>query len=138
MPEYVWLFYPWIHLLGRILFASFCILFGLMHIFGSGVSGYMQSKEVPGSRVVAPAMGIMILVGGVFILLGWHRFIGAGLVFLALFPAAWALHPFWKESDPRQRLVEMALFFQALALAGAALFFAYHSGLPWPVALGSP
>lgn len=138
MPEYLWPFYPWVHLGGRILFSLFCIVFGSMHIFGSGVSGYMQTKAIPGPRIVAAAMGVMILVGGVFILLGWHRFIGAGLVFLALFPAGWALHPFWKEEDPAKRLVEMAHFFKVLAMAGAALLIAYHSGLAWPMALGSP
>ena len=71
-----------------------------------------------------------------FILLGWHRFIGAGLVFLVLFPAGWALHPFWKESDPVARQNELAQFLKALALSGAALFMAFYGGTVWPLSLG--
>jgi uncharacterized membrane protein YphA (DoxX/SURF4 family) len=133
MPESI---YPWLHLVGRILFSLFLIVFGLMHLFSPRIAEYFQSKELPGPRVVAWAMGVMVLVGGVFLLLGWHRFIGAGLVFLALFPAGWALHPFWKESDPAKRLTEMAHFFVVLALSGAALFMAFYSDTVWPMSLG--
>jgi uncharacterized membrane protein YphA (DoxX/SURF4 family) len=136
MPEYLWPAYPWIHVIGRVLFSLFCILFGLMHLLGSEVPAYMQRKSIPGPRVVSVAMGLMILVGGVFILFGWHRFIGAGLVFLAVFPAGWALHPFWKELDPEKRLNEMAHFAKALAIAGAALLVAYYAGGYWPLSIG--
>ena len=71
--------FPWLHLVGRILFSLFLIVFGLMHLFSPRVAEYFDSKEIPGPRVVASAMGVMVLVGGVFLLLGWHRFIGAGL-----------------------------------------------------------
>lgn len=138
MPEFVWSLYPWIHLAGRVLFSLFCILFGLMHVLGSSVPAYMGKKGIPGPRVVSVAVGLMILVGGLLILLGWHRFVGAGLVFLAVFPSGWALHPFWTEQDPQQRLNEMAHFFKALAIAGAALLIAYYGGAAWPLALGSP
>jgi len=133
MPESI---YPWLHLVGRILLSLFLITFGLMHLFSPRIAEYFGSKKIPGPRVVAWAMGVMVLVGGVFLLLGWHRFIGAGLVFLALFPAGWALHPFWKESDPAKRLTEMAHFFKILALSGAALFMAFYSDTVWPMSLG--
>jgi putative oxidoreductase len=136
MPEYMWSVYPWVHLSGRVLFSLFCILFGLMHMFGSGVPAYLQEKGIPGPKVVSAAMGLMMLVGGVFILLGWHRFIGGGLVFLAMFPAGWALHPFWKEQDPTKRLHLMSHFFNALAIAGGALLVAYYGGAYWPLSLG--
>lgn len=138
MPEALWPAYPWIHLAGRILFSLFCILFGLMHIFGTGVPDYMRSRGVPGPKIVSAATGLMVLVGGVLVLLGWHRFVGAGLVFLAVFPAAWALHPFWKEQEPAKRLEEMSHFFKAVALAGGALLIAFYGGSAWPFSLGSP
>ena len=124
MPESV---YPWLHLVGRVLFASFLIVFGLRHLFSPRIAEYMQLKGIPGPRVVAWATGLMVLVGGGFILLGWHRFVGAGLVFLALFPSGWALHPFWTEADPVTRQSEMAHFLKALALAGSALLVAFYA-----------
>jgi uncharacterized membrane protein YphA (DoxX/SURF4 family) len=133
MPEWI---FPWMHLSGRVLFSLFLVVFGLMHLFSPKIAEYFGTKEIPGPRVVAWAMGAMVLVGAVFLLLGWHRFIGAGLVFLALFPAGWALHPFWKETDPAIRLTEMAQFFKVLALSGAALFMAFYGGTVWPLSLG--
>jgi putative oxidoreductase len=53
-----------------------------------------------------------------------------------LFPAGWALHPFWKESDPVARQNELAQFLKALALSGAALFMAFYGGTVWPLSLG--
>ena len=96
--------------------------------------GYVWDRHLETKPIFT--MGLMMLVGGVFILLGWHRFIGGGLVFLAIFPAGWALHPFWKEQDPAKRLEEMAHFFKALAMAGAALLVAYYGGAYWPLSLG--
>ena len=133
MPEWI---FPWMHLSGRLLFSLFLVVFGVMHLFSPKIAEYFGTKEIPGPRVVAWAMGVMVLVGAVFLLLGWHRFIGAGLVFLALFPAGWALHPFWKETDPAVRLTEMAQFFKVLALSGGALFMAFYGGTVWPFSLG--
>ena len=134
MPESL---LPWMHLAGRILFSSFAIVFGLRHLFAlKQTAVYFQKKQVPGPSPVAVATGLMVLVGGVFVLLGWYRFIGAGLIFLALFPAGWALHPFWTESDPEVRQEELSHFMKVLALAGAALIVAFYSGTVWPLSLG--
>ncbi|UCD23161.1 MAG: DoxX family protein [Gemmatimonadota bacterium] len=133
MPEWI---FPWMHLASRILFSLFLVVFGLMHLVSPRIAEYFGTKEIPGPRVVAWAMGVMVLVGAVFVAIGYYRFIGAGLIFLALFPAGWALHPFWKETDPAVRLTEMAQFFKVLALAGAALFVAFYSNTVWPLSLG--
>lgn len=135
MPEQVW---TWMHLVGRILFASFAIFFGLRHLIGMRVTArFLESREVPGPKPVAFVTGIMLLVGGTFVLLGWHRFIGAGLLFLVLFPGGWALHAFWTESDPADRMDQMGHFMKTVALAGAALIFAYYAAGPWPLSLGN-
>ena len=137
MPEAGVAAYPWIHLTGRVLFSGFVVLFGLRHLLGLKVTArYFERKGVPGPLPVAVVTGLMLTVGGVFVLLGWHRFIGAGLLFLVLFPGAWALHPFWTESDPDRRQDEMAHFFKTLGLAGASLFIAYYGGTGWPLSIG--
>ncbi|MDH3497477.1 MAG: DoxX family protein, partial [Gemmatimonadota bacterium] len=86
--------------------------------------------------VMTVGTGLMILVGGVTVLLGWHRFIGAGLLVLFLVSTAFLMHPFWKEQDPTARMNEMAHFQKDLAPAGAALLLAYYAGWPWPFSLG--
>ena len=128
---------PWIHLAGRVLFAGFLVVFGLRQVFTSdAVIRFFADREVPGPRPVSVVTGLMILLGGVFVALGWHRFVGAGLVFLALFPAGWALHRFWSVTDPETQQNDQAHFFKTLAIVGAALFIAFYAGDPWPVSLG--
>ena len=76
------------------------------------------------------------MVGGALVLLGWSRFIGAGLLVIFLLPTAFLMHPFWKESDPAVKQNEMAHFLKVLALAGAALLIAYYGGTYWPMSFG--
>lgn len=138
MPEQWWALWPWMHLAGRICFSLFFILFGLNQLLRpAAVVMYFRSKEIPGPRPVAFATGIMLVVGGVLVLLGWSRFIGSGLLFLTLFPGAFALHPFWKETDPTARLSERAQFFMTLGLAGAALLVGYYSSDWWPLSVAN-
>ncbi len=58
------------------------------------------------------------------------------LIFLFLVPTAFIMHPFWKESEALAKQNEMAHFMKDIALAGAALFFAYYAGDWWPLSLG--
>lgn len=137
MPDQLWLFYPWMHLAGRVLFSLFFIVFGLSHLVDlRGAAGFLERRGVPGPRPVAVVSGLMLLLGGGLVLLGWHRFIGAGLLFLVLFPGAFALHPFWAEHDPALRRSKLAQFCMTLGLAGAALFIAFYGYQPWPLSVG--
>ena len=127
----------WIHVAGRVLFAGFLVVFGLRQVFAvETVVRFFSLKEVPGPRPVSAVTGLMILLGGVFVAVGWKPSVGAGLVFLALFPAGWALHRFWSEQDPTAQQEELAHFLKTLALVGGALFIAFYAGGPWPMAVG--
>lgn len=127
---------PWMHLMGRILFAMIFIASGMNHLMKlDDMSAYAASKGVPAAKAATALSGIMMLAGGVMILLGWHRFIGAGLLVMFLIPTAFMMHPFWKESDPQASMNEMSHFMKTLALAGAALMIAFYAGMPWPMSL---
>lgn len=128
--------YPWMHLVGRLLFAMLFVSSGIAHLTNKGMVGYAQSKGVPAPAVMVPLTGVMILVGAVLVALGWHRFIGAGLLVLFLVPTAFVMHAFWKETDPMAKMGEMVHFQKDLALAGAALLAAYYAGWTWPMSLG--
>jgi uncharacterized membrane protein YphA (DoxX/SURF4 family) len=134
MPEQL---FPWMHLIGRILFSMIFIASGLNHFFKLGEgTAYAASKGVPAAKLMTVVSGLAILLGGVFVLLGWHRFIGAGLVVIFLTGTAFFMHAFWKETDPLTMQNEMAHFMKDMALAGAALLIAFYSGAPWPMSLG--
>jgi putative oxidoreductase len=126
-----------IHIVGRVLFCMLFIIGGLRHFLKmDDVSASAASKGVPAAKAWTALSGIAFLVGGVLVLLGWSRFIGAGLLAIFLVLAAVLMHPFWKETDPGARMSEMVHFMKDMALAGAALLIAYYSGTAWPLALG--
>ncbi len=134
MPEQL---YPWMHVIGRILFAMIFIMFGMNHLFKlNDMAGYAQSKGVPAAKAATALSGLWIAVGGALVLLGWSRFIGAGMLVIFLVPTAFIMHPFWKETDAMTKMNEMVHFMKDLALAGAALFIAYYGGSQWPMSLG--
>ena len=134
MPEQL---YPWMHLIGRVLFAMIFIASGMNHFFKLNEgAAYATAKGIPAAKAMTVVSGLMILLGGVSVLLGWHRFIGAGLIVIFLVPTAFVMHAFWKETDPMMMQNEMAHFMKDMALVGAALLIAFYSGMPWPMSLG--
>ncbi len=127
---------PWLHLMGRVLFAMVFIASGMNYLMKlDEKSAYAASKGVPAAKAATALSGLMILTGAVLVLLGWHRFIGAGLLVIYLIPKAFMIHPFWKESDPQASMNEKSHFMKDLALAGAALLIAFYAGMPWPMSL---
>ena len=129
--------YSWGHLIGRILFA--------MIFIGSGIGpftqrnamvGYARSRSAPWPTFSVPFTGLMSLVGGLTIALGWHRFIGAGLLVIFMLWTSYYIHHFWTDTDPMARMNERVHFQKNLALAGGALLIAYYSGGYWPLSLG--
>jgi uncharacterized membrane protein YphA (DoxX/SURF4 family) len=128
---------PYAHLLGRLLFAWLFVTSGINHLTQlQGLAGYAQSKGVPAPKLMTVITGVMILVGGVCVAVGWQRFIGAALIFVALVPISWMMHAFWKAEDPMTRINEQAHFKKNVALAGAALLLACYAGGSWPLSLG--
>ena len=137
MPEALFPLYPWMHLIGRILFGMLFVGSGLNHLLkANDMAAFAKSKGVPAAKAVTLVSGLMIVVGGMLIILGWHRFIGAGLIVLFLLGTAFVMHAFWKESDPAVMQVEMSHFMKDLALLGAALLIAFYGGMSWPMSVG--
>ncbi len=129
--------YPWMHLIGRILFSMIFVMAGMNHLVKyKDMVAYAQSRGAPQPKVTVPITGVMAVVGGVLVLLGWHRFIGAGLIAIFLLLTAVLMHSFWKETDPTAKQNEMAHFMKDLSMAGAALLIAFYAGTHWPMSLG--
>ncbi len=136
MPDALWQYWPWTHLAGRVLFSLFCLIFGFILLLDRlEASRFLEAKGISGARPVALAAGFLLAVGGAMILTGWHRFIGPGLVFLVLFPGAWAVFPFWNQPDRALRRSELVQFFMMLALAGSSLFIAVYGFQDWPFSI---
>ncbi len=118
-------------LIGRILYSMIFIIFGLFHFMNlQGMSQYAASQGVPAPTFMTIVTGIMLVVGGLSILLGYKPKIGAWLIFLFLVPTAFLMHNFWAISDPMQSQNQMAHFMKNLSMAGAALLIAYFGSGP--------
>jgi len=129
--------WPWLHLLGRVCYGVVMISFGANHfLYLDNMTAYTASKKIPAPKVGVLVSGTMLVIGGASIALGWHRFIGAGLLVIFLLSAAFLIHPFWKETEPNARAAEQIQFKKDLALAGAALFFLVQAGEWWPLSVG--
>jgi uncharacterized membrane protein YphA (DoxX/SURF4 family) len=81
----------------------------------------LKLKGVPASRLTTLLTVAMMLTGGILVLLDWHRQVGAGLLFIIMFLAAFVLHRFWEQTDAYTRLSEFGHMMKDLSLAGAAL-----------------
>ena len=108
--------------IGRILFALIFINSGLSHLTKlEAMTGYAKYKKVPAAKLGVIVSGLMILVGGLYIVFGVYADLGALLIAIFLIPTAFLMHAFWKETDATAKQNETIGFFKDLALAGAAL-----------------
>ena len=129
--------WPWMHIAGRVLFGvSFFILSHGHFTQTEGTAGYAKSFGVPYPKVAVLVSGTMVWVGAALIILGWHRYIGAGLIVLFLVPVTTWIHPYWRMTDPNLRLANRINFWKNVGLTGGALFMACYSGWDWPMSLG--
>jgi len=104
------------------LFALLFISSGINHFTkNEAMTGYAKYKKVPMAKAAVYLSGLMILLGGIYIVLGFYADLGALLIALFLIPTAFLMHAFWKETDPTAKQNETIGFFKDLSLAGAAL-----------------
>jgi putative oxidoreductase len=109
---------------GRILFSALFIFSALGH-FKPGTIAFASSKGVPFASFFVPFSGVMELVGGISILIGYEAKLGAWLIVLFMIPVTFVFHQFWKITDPLQKQMEMATFLKNISIMGAALILTY-------------
>jgi len=130
MDSYV----TYVFLLGRILYGGFFVLGGINHFQNLGMmSGFTASKGVPAAKAGVILSGLLILVGGLSVIVGWHVRIGLACIVLFLIPVTFLMHNFWVEKEMMPRINQMVNFQKNLALLGAALMMLM---IPRPWVLG--
>jgi len=116
-------------LAGRILFSLLFIMAGLGH-FSSQEIAFAAAQGVPLASVVVPLSGILAIVGGLSIALGYKAKWGAALIVLFLIPVTLMMHNFWAAKDPLVAQDQMAHFMKNVSLLGSALFIFYFGSGP--------
>ncbi len=122
-------------LIGRILYGGFFTMSGLNHFMQlNQMAPYAESKGVPAPKLAVIVTGILLLIGGLSILLGYQTLYGIAALVIFLVPTTLMMHNFWAVEDPQMRMVEMTMFMKNVALLGAALMFLMIKD--WPYSLG--
>ena len=80
--------------------------------------------------VLVPISGIMAIIGGLSIFLGYKAKWGAWLLVAFLIPVTLMMHAFWKLDNPMEYQVQMAMFMKNISMLGAALLIAWFGAGP--------
>ena len=109
-------------LIGRILFGGFFLMSGINHFAKlEAMTGYAKYKKLPAAKLGVLISGLMLVIGGLYIVLGYYADLGALLLAIFLVLAAVIFHNFWAETDATAKQTEMMAFMKDIALAGGAL-----------------
>ena len=108
--------------LGRLLYSLIFVVAGFGHFTHQEIA-YAAAQGIPFAGVLVPLSGIMAIVGGLSILLGFHGKLGAWLLVLFLVPVTFTMHNFWAVKDPMMQQIQMAMFLKNISMLGSALFF---------------
>ena len=109
-------------LIGRILFGGFFLMSGINHYTKlEAMTGYAKYKKLPAAKLGVLLSGLMLVLGGIYIILGFYTDLGLLLIAIFLVLAAVIFHNFWAETDATAKQNEMLGFMKDIALAGGAL-----------------
>ena len=116
--------------LGRLLFAVIFLMAGANH-FNKQTIGYAASQGVPLASIAVPLSGVLAIVGGLSILLGYRAKLGAWLIVLFLIPVTLMMHKFWTVSDPMMAQIQMVMFMKNVSMLGGALLISHFGAGPF-------
>jgi putative oxidoreductase len=117
-------------LLGRFLFVLIFVMSGPRHFLGSTIA-YAAAQGVPMASIAVPFSGLIALLGGLSVLVGYHAKIGAWLVALFLVCVTPMMHRFWGVSDPMMAQMQMINFMKNVSMLGGALIITQMGSGPW-------
>ncbi len=119
----------WLVPIGRVLFALIFIMSGFSH-FSSQTIAYAASQGVPAAGFFVPLAGVLAIVGGLGVALGFQTRIAALLLVVFLVPVTFKMHAFWTAQDAMMAMNQKIHFMKNLSMLGAALFLIYFGGGP--------
>ena len=123
-------------LIGRIIVGGYFLMAAFNHFTKTGMmAGYAQSKGTPAPKLAVQGTGVLLLLGGMSFLLGYHPTIGTALLILFLLGVTFKIHAFWLVADPMGRMNEQVHFGKNVAMMGFLLMTLMISR-PWPISLG--
>jgi putative oxidoreductase len=116
-------------LIARILLALMFVLAGFGKLTGlEGTAGYIASKGLPLPMVLAAATGVLELVAGIMLIVGWQARWAALALALFTLLASVLFHNYWA-MPAEQQMMQQLMFMKNLAISGGLLaIFGFGAG----------
>jgi putative oxidoreductase len=92
--------------------------------------GYASSKGVPLASFLVPFSGVIAIIGGLLIVLGYKAKLGAWVIVAFLIPVTVTMHAFWKETDPNQMQMQISNFLKNISMLGGAFLITWFGAGP--------
>jgi putative oxidoreductase len=115
--------------LGR-LCLSLIFLHTLFAHFSRPTIEYAAQQGVPSAGVLVPLSGVIAVIGGLSVTLGYYARWGAGLLILFLIPVTLMMHRFWAIADPMAQQMQLVMFMKNVSILGGLLFLVYFGAGP--------
>jgi len=123
-------------LIGRVIVGCFCFMNGFNHFAQLNMmTGYAKSKGVPAPALAVGGSGVLLFLGGLSLLLGFHPTIGAALLVIFLLGVSFGIHNLWTIQDQQTKMGEMAHFLKNMAILGLVLM-TLAIPRPWLMSFG--
>ena len=123
-------------LIGRVIAGGFFLMNGFNHFAKLNMmTGYAKSKGVPAPAIAVGGSGVLLVLGGLSLLLGYHPSIGVALLVIFVLGVSFGIHNFWTVQDPQAKMGEMTHFLKNMAILGLLLMTLAIPG-PWLMSLG--
>jgi putative oxidoreductase len=119
----------YIAFVGRLLFSILFIVASAGHFTLQTIDAAAR-HGVPSATLLVPVSGVIALIGGLSVLIGFRTRLGAWLLVLFLIPVTLLMHNFWTAVDPTTYQLEQAMFLKNITMLGGALLIAYFGAGP--------
>jgi putative oxidoreductase len=115
--------------IARVLLALMFVLAGIGKLTGlEGTAGYIASKGLPAPMLLAVAAGVVELVAGVLIIIGWQARWAALALAVFTLVASVIFHNYWA-MPAEEQMMQQLMFMKNLAVTGGLLLvFAFGAG----------
>jgi putative oxidoreductase len=123
-------------LIGRIIAGGYFILGAFNHFAKLRMmASYAKSKGTPAPELAVGGTGVLLLVGGLSLVLGYQPTVGLAILIVFLLGVSFNIHNFWTVQDPQMKMGEMVNFMKNMGLIGLLLML-LAIPQPWPISLG--
>jgi len=121
-------------LIGRLIVGAYYLYNGINHFLRlSQLAAYAKSKGVSAPEIAVAGSGLLLLLAGITLLLGYEPKVGVAALVLFFVPVTFLMHNFWAV-PAEQKMIEAVQFTKNLALLGSTLMF-LKIPRPWPLSL---